>query len=131
MHGDPSVIGRESPPTIFEVERGAIKKFAAAIGDDTPEYLAGEIAPPTFPTTFRAPLPGLALDLSRVLHGEEEYMYERPIRQGDVLSVTRRIEDSYTRQGSLGEMTFYIVSAEGRDQEGALVYRSRTTIIYR
>ncbi|MDA8345447.1 MAG: MaoC family dehydratase N-terminal domain-containing protein [Thermaerobacter sp.] len=128
---DRSIIGRESPPAVFEVEKGAIRRFAAAIGDETPAFARGEIAPPTFPTTFRSPVPGLALDLRRVLHGGEEYVYERPLRAGDVLHVTRRIEDCYEREGSLGKMTFYIVSAEGQDGDGEIVYRSRTTIIYR
>ncbi len=131
MAADRSVVGRKAPPETFEVEKGAIRKFAAAIGDETPAFRAGEIAPPTFPTTFRSPLPGLSLDLWRVLHGGEEYVYERPIRAGDVLSVTRSIEDCYEREGRLGTMTFYVVAAEGRDPKGTLVYRSRTTIIYR
>lgn len=131
MSIDKSIIGRTSEPTVNEVEKGAIRKFAEAIGDTTPACLAGEIAPPTFPTTFRGRLPGLELDLKRILHGGEEYEYARPIRAGDVLTVTRKLADAYEKEGSLGVMSFYIIEAEGRDTGGELVYKSRSTIIYR
>ena len=52
------LIGREFPPFVVTIERGKIKEFARAIGDDNPAYLddrvgqASEwgdiIAPPTF-----------------------------------------------------------------------------------
>lgn len=128
---DPSIVGIESEPALYEVERGAIRRFAEAIGDLSPEYLRGEIAPPTFPTTFRGTLPGVELDPKRILHGGEEYEYLRPIRAGDVITVVRRLQDVFEKQGSLGAMTFLIVEAEGRDAQGEPVYRSRSTIIYR
>jgi hydroxyacyl-ACP dehydratase HTD2-like protein with hotdog domain len=128
---DRSIIGHTSEPTVHEVERGAIRKFAEAIGDTTPACVAGEIAPPTFPTTFRGGLARLDLDLKRILHGGEEYEFARPIRAGDLLTVTRRVADAYEKEGSLGVMTFYLIEAEGRDAAGELVYRSRSTIIYR
>src|ERR1700730_16035131 len=74
------LIGRESEVVLVEVERGAIRKFAEAVQDQTPECLGGDVAPPTFPTTFRIPISGLIYDLARVLHGAQEYRYERPLR---------------------------------------------------
>lgn len=131
MAVDPSIIGLTSEPAVNEVERGAIRKFAEAIGETNPVYLRGEIAPPTFPTTFRVAMPGLSLDLKRVLHGGEEYEYARPIRAGDRITVVRRVKDVYEREGSLGRMTFYIMESEGTDEEGNLVYKGRSTIILR
>ena len=62
---DRNAIGRESKPAINEVEKGSIRKFAEAIGETNPIYFeeaaaraAGYrsvVAPPTFPTTLRAP----------------------------------------------------------------------------
>src|SRR5713101_8504984 len=77
------LIGRESEAVLFEVERGAIRKFADAVQDQTPACVRGDVAPPTFPTTFRMTIPGLTFDLARVLHGAQEYRYERPLRAGD------------------------------------------------
>lgn len=128
---DRSLIGKESPEVVFEVERGAIRKFAEAIGDPTPEYQRGEIAPPTFPTTFRIPIPGLSLELSRVLHGEQEYAFQRPIRAGDRLRCKTRVVDVYEKEGRLGKMTFLVTEIEGRDEEGQLVFTGRSTVIVR
>ena len=53
------VLGVESEPTVHEVERGAIRRFADAVGDPNPLYrdpdaardagYADVIAPPTYP----------------------------------------------------------------------------------
>lgn len=128
---DRSLIGRTSEPMTFEVERGAIRKFAEAIGDPNPAFTRGEVAPPTFPTTFRIPLSGLEIDPKRVLHGGEEYVYERPIGAGDRLTCVRRVADTYVKTGGSGVLNFLVTEQEGRDAEGRLVYRSRTTIIVR
>jgi hypothetical protein len=125
------LIGRESEQVLFEVERGAIRKFAEAVQDQTPECLRGEVAPPTFPTTFRMTIPGLTFDLARVLHGAQEYRYERPLRAGDRVRCRLRVADIYQRQGRLGEMTFLILAMEGRDESGASVFTGTTTAILR
>ena len=124
------VIGLEAEK-LFEVERGAIRRFAEAVGDATPACVRGDIAPPTFPTTFRIPIPGLTYDPARVLHGAQEYRYERPLRAGDRLRCRSRVADIYQRQGRLGEMTFLILELEGHDESGAVVFGGRTTAILR
>ncbi|MDA5108363.1 MaoC family dehydratase N-terminal domain-containing protein [Brevibacillus thermoruber] len=138
---DPSVVGSTSEPQLVEVEKGAIRAFARAIGDDNPLYsdeafareqgYASLVAPPTFPTTFRIPNPNIRLELSRVLHGEQEYAYERPIVAGDVLRCVNRVVDVYERTGKLGKMTFLVTEVRGEDLEGNPVFRGRSTIILR
>jgi acyl dehydratase len=125
------LIGRESDVVLFEVERGAIRKFADAVQDQTPACVRGDIAPPTFPTTFRMTVPGLTFELARVLHGAQEYRYERPIRAGDRLRCRVRVADVYRRHGSLGEMTFLILAMEGTDESGSPVFTGTTTAILR
>ena len=115
----------------FVVEAGAIRKFADAVDDRTPAFQHGEIAPPTFPTTFRMTIPGLTYDLARILHGAQEYRYERPLRAGDRIRCRNRVTDVYRRTGRLGEMTFLILELEGRDESGGLVFTGRTTAILR
>jgi len=127
----PDLIGAESEVVLFEVERGAIRKFAEAVQDQTPECLRGEVAPPTFPTTFRMTIPGLTYDLARVLHGAQEYRYERPLRAGDRVHCRVRVADVYQRKGRLGEMTFLILVMEGRDEAGTSVFSGTTTAILR
>jgi acyl dehydratase len=142
MQIDPAVIGSTSEAVLMEVEKGAIRAFAHAIGDDNPlftdEAYAREqgysslVAPPTFPTTFRVPIPQVKLELSRVLHGGQEYSYARPIVAGDVLRCVNQVLDVYEREGQKGgKMTFLVTRVQGEDLDGQLVFTSTSTIILR
>jgi hypothetical protein len=126
---DRSIVGMQSPTATFEVERGAIRKLARAIDDQTPEYQRGDIAPPTFPTTFRMDdVPWFqGVDRSSFIHTNQEYVYERPLVAGDVITVVERVVDVFEKQGKLGLMTFIVSETEGRDPNGELVYRARST----
>ena len=44
--------------------------------------------------------PRLALDFTRVVHGTQEYAYERPLRLGETLTVAPRIESVRVRAGT-------------------------------
>jgi hypothetical protein len=129
MRIDRSIIGMQSEPVRFEVERGAIRKLARAIDDPTPEYQRGDVAPPTFPTTFRMDdVPWFdGVDRSSFIHTNQEYEYERPLLAGDVITVVERVVDVFEKHGTLGEMTFIVSETEGRDPSGTLVYRARST----
>ena len=111
-------IGRESSPVTMEVEKGAIIKFAQAIGDDNPLFndeteaskskYGGLIAPPTFlrsMTSVRLQLP-FDLPLSRLLDGGSDWEYFGPIRAGDRITATAKITDVSERTGRLGLMVF-------------------------
>ena len=125
------LIGRQSDEVLVEIERGGIRKFAEAVGDTTEACLRGDVAPPTFPTTIRIPIPGLTIDLARVLHGGQEYRFERPIRAGDRLRCRTRLQDVFQREGRLGAMTFFILELEGRSEDGEPVFTGRSTVIVR
>ena len=125
------LIGRQSDEVLVEIERGAIRKFAEAVGDTTEACLRGELAPPTFATTIRIPIPGLTYDLARILHGGQEYRFQRPIRAGDRLRCRSRLADVYKREGRLGAMTFLIIELEGRGEDGDPVFSGRSTVIVR
>jgi acyl dehydratase len=131
---DRSVIGDASEQVTFDVEKGAIVKFAEAIGDSHADYVDGSAAPPTFPTTFnfRLPVPSLkAIDPARFLHGEQEYAYERPLRAGDRITCVAKIADVNEKPTKLGTVTFVVVETEGRDEGGELVFTGRATVIVR
>ena len=130
---DRSIIGMQSEPVRFEVERGAIRKLARAIDDPTAEYQRGDIAPPTFPTTFRMDdVPWFeGIDRSSFIHTNQEYQYERPLLAGDIITVVERVVDVFEKYGKLGTMTFIVSETEGRDPSGQLVYRGRSTRLTR
>jgi acyl dehydratase len=115
---DQSFVGRKYPPTPpYEVGREKIREFADAIGDSNPAYRDVEvaralgypdvIAPPTFPVllSMRAGAqvvgdPELGLDYSRVVHGEQRFVYVRPVRAGDRLIVTVSVESIRSAAGN-------------------------------
>ena len=93
-------IGRTYPKTApYEVGREKIREFAEAIGDSNPAYLdpaaaqklghPDVIAPPTFPIVFTMVStrpavfdPEIGMDYARVVHGEQRFVYTRPVRAG-------------------------------------------------
>jgi acyl dehydratase len=129
----------------MHVERGKIREFAHAIKDDDPVYFdedharreAGGIMPPvTFLQTAQhwdkdgGSRPRLPFDLKRVLHGEQEYEFLKPIYAGDVLTAVSRIVDVYEKPGKRGgSMNFAVTETEYRNQGGELVVRARHVTI--
>jgi hypothetical protein len=131
------LVGKEFPPFVVTVERGRIKDFARAIGDLNAAYLddrvgaASEwgdiIAPPTFATTFRdeamaeAFFKDVGTDISRVLHGEQEFEMFRPIRPGETFVCRSRITDIYEKTGRSGPMAFVARETAVTDRAGEIV----------
>ena len=129
------LIGKEYEATTFTVERERVVQFADAIGDDDQRYRSDDpIAPPTFPTVVQIASgsqvvldPDLGLDYTRVVHGEQEYASERPLRAGDRLTAKPRIADIYAR----GPNEFLVVETAYVDDTGATVCTGRSTLISR
>lgn len=142
MDLDHSVIGLKGKPYVVDVEKRHIRQFAEAIGDPNPLYVdeeyarnssyGGIVAPPTFLIALNqgSDLP-LDLDYRRMLHGEQEFIYHRPIRIGDRLQCQMVVSDLYEREGKSGKMQFLVLDTEIKDETGDLVAVSRNNIIYR
>jgi acyl dehydratase len=140
---DRSALGTESAPITYDVEKGAIRKFVEAIGDEDPIYhdekaaqAAGFktiIAPPTFLCTFRAQeLPDLKIQFGRVrLNGGNEYEYYQPVYAGDTITVTAKYADVSERGGRTGKMLFVITELTFKNQHGDVVAKGRNTGIMR
>ena len=140
---DRSVLGVESTPISYDVEKGAIQKFVEAIGDEDPIYhdekaaqAAGFktiVAPPTFLCTFRAQeLPNLQIAFGQVrLNGGNAYEYYRPIYAGDTITVTAQYADVTERDGRSGKMVFVITEITFKNQQGEVVAKGRNTGIIR
>jgi acyl dehydratase len=74
--------------------------------------------------------PGMKLDLRRVLHGEQEFEYLRPIRPGDVLTSRSRTKDVFEKPGRRGgKMLFVVGETELTNQRGEVVAYMRSTTI--
>ena len=143
-----SVKGKEYPAYPVTVERGKIKEFARALGDLSPFYLddavakAGPwgdiIAPPTFPITFRdenqdtgALLRDLGTDISRILHGEQEFEQRKPIRPGETYLCRTRIVDIYEKTGRSGPMAFVVRETAVTDGDNDIVTVMRSITVVR
>jgi len=136
---DRSLLGVWGPETTMRVETGKIREFARAVKDQNPAWFAddGAFAPPTFLMTLAHWIRDLGetrsavkLDYRRLLHGEQEFEYVKPIRAGDVLTFRSRTKDVFEKQGRRGgTMTFVIGETEYRNQHGEVVAYTRNTAI--
>ncbi|WP_042420317.1 MaoC family dehydratase N-terminal domain-containing protein [Streptacidiphilus anmyonensis] len=142
---DPAFVGRTYPPTpAYEVGREKIREFAEAVRDANPAYTDREaakalghpdvVAPPTFPfvITYRAAGqvvqdPELGLDFSRVVHGDQRFVYNRPVRAGDRLSVTCVIDSIKSLAGN----DILSVRGEVADESGEHVVTAYMTLVAR
>jgi len=141
---DRTVLGVESAPIHYDVEKGAIRKFVEAIGDPDPIYrdekaaqAAGFetiVAPPTFLCTFRAQeLPDLKIVFGgRVrLNGGNEYEYYKPVYAGDTITITAKYANVTERTGRTGNMVFVFTDLTFTNHHGEVVAKGRNTGIMR
>jgi len=136
-------IGLEGQPATTDVEKGAIIKFAEAIGDENPVFndeaaaresrYGGLIAPPTFlrsVTSSRVVLP-FDFPFERRLDGGSEWEYFVPIRPGDRITAVARIEDINEREGRLGVMIITSTKTTYRNQfDQVVATQTGTSIAY-
>jgi len=146
-----AMIGTVAEPTIWEVERGAIRRYAEAIDDPNPlfrdvEHARGKygdlICPPGFfgwslrgggiadiialvlPLLVKAGYPAL-------LDGGVDYEFMLPVRAGDTLTSWSRLADITEREGRAGKMIFTTVETTYINQNGDVVAKARQTLISR
>ena len=138
-----AAVGVESEPSVYEIEKEPIRRWAESIGDPNPLYRDEEyakkkgyksiVAPPAFiaqyafPTkvggskaTFRSPF-------TRNLNGGNEYEVFKPIVAGDTITATRKIADMRERAGRMGTMLIIIQESTFKNQDGEIVAKARST----
>jgi MaoC dehydratase-like protein len=114
----------------FAVEAGKVREFARAIqapSDGVPltfSVVAGNYR------DARAAVEKLGLDIKRVVVGEVEWSYARPLIVGDYLSGRRVVADVKTRAGVRGgTMKLVTLETEFRGADGEVVLRQREVLI--
>ena len=136
------LIGKATRPRVCEVEKGQIRRFAMAIGEENPVHFDEKaaraagftsiVAPPTFPAALCMTDPLLTevgLDPQSTMHAEEEYEYFRPIAAGDVITVTHKIADVYDKQAPNGRLVFVVIETRGNDKRGRPVFKGRRVLV--
>ena len=157
MSVDTSIIGAKTGAWRVTVERAPIANFARVLRDTNP-VLADTPAPPTFSfvmaywgayagdqpadptasdqTPGTNPMHRIMGELhakgALVLHGEQEFVYHRPIVSGDVLDGEQSITDMYEKETDAATMTFVVMETRWSDaSSGDPVVTERFNLIAR
>lgn len=144
---DQSAVGRRFTPVTAHVEPGRLRYFLNTLGERNPVYrderaarAAGYSAipvPPTYlfclemmdnerPFEF---LTDLKIDLARVLHGEQRFIYHAAVVVGDTLTFESRVTDVADKKG--GALTMIVVETVVTNQHGARVADTARTVVVR
>lgn len=139
-------IGMTLPPLVVDVEKGRLRFFAKAIGEEDPVYTDEAAAraagypslpvPPTFlmalefdrpdPFSFLA---DFGVDMRQVLHGEQTFDYHGSACAGDRLTFETRITDIFAKKG--GALEFVVKETTVKNQAGAAVATLRGVVVVR
>ena len=155
---DLSKLGMEFPAYSIVVEKNKIAEFVAAIAqkDDIAHirdiYRDEEAArkagyesipvPPTFAISFvfwtggglLGIINALGVDITKLLHSEEEYEYLGDIYAGDVITRKMKVVDMFERgKKNRPGWSFFVtvLETEMTNQRGELVLKARTTFMER
>jgi len=144
-------IGKIDPPHLREVEKGAIRRYADAVGDNNPLYYDEEyaknsrygciIAPPGFfgwakkTISSSEGLIGLIgamieAGYAGILDGGMAYDFFLPIRAGDTLVGSPKVADIALKEGKT-KMMILRFETSYTNQNGDLVAKSYQTLIGR
>lgn len=129
---DQKYIGKKYPPITYEVGREKLKEFVTAIKADENKFI--DVVPPTFPVVYGSGLlwavlfdPQLKLNLSKLVHGEQEFIYHKAVRVGDVITTEAHIEKIFQK----GPHDFVVLVSHSRNQLGEKVCDCIWTFIIR
>lgn len=143
-----NMIGRRRDH-VFEVTARDIRRYVDAIGAPVPadsdQGADGLVSPPLFhhvlmfddvPAEDLRPdgLPpelDLPLPVTHVVGGGADIEIQRPIRAGDVVTVSSFIEDIYTKAGRSGDLYFVVLVTTYSDQNGEVLVIERSTYVNR
>jgi hypothetical protein len=124
---NPSAAGKVYPERSFTVDPARVAAFRAVV-DGT-----GSGVPVTFVTAAEFDVlpdivgdPELGLDFSRVLHGSQEYVFVRPLAEGETLRIRARIDAIRAMAGN----GFVTIVTELLGDDG-VVCTARSTMIER
>jgi acyl dehydratase len=156
------IIGQPTDKAKVVVERGTVQHFADAVLSQSPIYHSPEAArqagfdnipaPPTFPFAMEfsgkfdeiqpsdapkgnplaAAVGPLMAKGGLILHGEQEFIYHRPVQVGDELVSDGKIVDAYQKESKGRTMTFIVQETNWTDDKtGEPVVTTRFNLIHR
>jgi len=125
---DTGAIGKTYPPLVYAVGREKIREFAIAVGETNPLHLELEaaraagyedlVAPPMFVVVYAGASvtpalfdPEVGIVFAMLVHGRQEFRWERVVLAGEEITTTTTVKDIASR-GGLG---FYVFETTSRD----------------
>ena len=137
-------IGKKYPAFEYEVGREKIREYANAVGESNPVHHDREaaqaagfrdvVAPPMFAVVYSAGAvapgildPELGIDLMRMLHGSQEFVWGEPVCAGDTVTTTNEFKDYSEKDGK----KFFVFESVSTNQDGQEVCRATWTNIVR
>lgn len=113
------------------MDQERVQYFSQVVGSTYPEEV-----PPTFITICRDGefelFDHFGISLTKVLHGEQDYSYFKPISVGMELNFQTTLSNAHEKRGRTSLMQFLTFETEITEQpSNTLVAKSKTTIIIR
>jgi len=134
------LVGHTFKPVVYEVEKGAIKKLAQAIQDPNPLYqdeayakktkFSSIITPPTFISSFRMTeadewMMKLNIPQKRGVNAGVDMEFFKPIKTGDVITVTAKVTEMEVKEGKSGQMVISATERTYTNQKGEVAAKMR------
>ncbi len=141
---DEKFAGREYKPVTYIIGEEKIKEYALAIGDLNPLYTDREyakkskygsvIAHPMFVVVFaKGAMESLFedkeinLNMSRLVHGEQEFNFHRMVKANDIIKTTGKIKNIHEKNNN----DFIELETKSYNQNNELVVEGLWTFIIR
>jgi acyl dehydratase len=137
-------VGKSYSPVVYAVGREKVREYANAVGESDPIHhdveaaraagYADVVAPPMFAVVYSLPAmappaldPDVGMNLATLVHGGQEFVWERPVVAGDEISTAATVKDVHERNG----MGFYVFDTVSTNQAGETVCTGTWTNIVR
>jgi acyl dehydratase len=137
-------IGKQWPVATYEVGAEKVREFANAIGAANPVHHDHEVAksagfrdlvaPPMFCVVYCARAmgpaildPDVGMNIATMLHGSQEFEWEEPVCDGDVIRTRATCMEIYEKDGK----GFYVFESVSTNQDGERTVTGTWTNIVR
>ena len=139
-----SIKGKKWPAFTYEVGLEKIREYANAVGESERVHhdrdaareagFRDVVAPPMFAVVYSAGAmapaildPEVGIDLARMLHGSQEFVWGEPVVAGDRIETATELKDVYEKDGK----KFFVFESVSRNQDGQEVTSGTWTNIVR
>ena len=137
-------VGKEYPPTTYEVGLEKIREYANAVGQAEPVHHDREaakaggfrdvVAPPMFAVVYSSAAlgpaildPEVGINLTAMVHGGQEFVWGEPVCAGDEITTRAKVQEIYEKDGK----GFYVFETISTNQDGAKTVKGTWTNIVR